>query len=106
MCVAQQDYNVGIKQEIVMAKSNEPEIEIKARVKGAENWKEWHKSQKVSSSHTTNGALYFVGFVGSIVYWMQAAVGFGAVITAIFKSLVWPAYIVYKLLESFYGIVG
>lgn len=89
-----------------MAKSNEPEIEIKARVKGADDWKQWHKSQKINSNRGTNGALYCVGFIGSIVYWLQAAIGFGAVVTALLKSLVWPAYIVYKLLESFYGIVS
>jgi len=88
------------------AKSDEPQIEIKARVKGADNWKEWNKNKKMNSSHGTSGALYFVGFIGSVVYWMQAAVGFGAVVTALLKSLVWPAYVVYKLLESFYGVVS
>lgn len=89
-----------------MKKSDEPEIEIKARVKGTENWKQWSKSQKMNSKPGSNGTLYFVGFLGSIIYWVQAAVGFGAIITAFLKSLVWPAYIVYKLLESFYGIVS
>lgn len=87
-------------------KSDDPEIEIEARVKGAEDWKEWHSNKKqATANHGTSGALYFVGFVGSLVYWMQAAVGFGAVVTGILKSLVWPAYIVYKLLETFYGVV-
>ena len=53
----------------------------------------------------TSSALYGVGFIGSTVYWMQAATGFGAVITGILKSMVWPAYVVYKLLEMFYGVV-
>ena len=72
-------------------------------------FKKWDKSnknnKKVSSTHGTAGSLYFVGFIGSLIYWLQAAVGFGAVITAFLKSLVWPAYIIYKLLESFYGVV-
>lgn len=51
------------------------------------------------------GALYFVGFIGALVYFMQAADGFGAVITGFLKAMVWPAYVVYKLLESFYGVV-
>ncbi len=90
------------------SKDKEPEIEIKARMKGTEEWKEWSKEwkkNKPNSQHGTAGALYFVGFIGSMVYWMQAAVGFGAVVTGFLKSLVWPAYIVYKLLESFYGVV-
>lgn len=87
------------------SKSNEPEIEIKARMSNYENWKEWNKTKKMNSNHGTSGALYFVGFVGALVYWMQAAAGFGAIITGFLKALVWPAYIVYKLLESFYGVV-
>jgi hypothetical protein len=88
-------------------KSNDPKIEIKASMTGAEDWKDWCKSnnKKVNTTHGTSGALYFVGFIGSLVYWMQAAVGFGAVVTGFLKSMVWPAYVVYKLLESFYGIV-
>lgn len=88
-----------------MAKSKDPEIEIKARVNGAKEWKEWHKSKKVNKTNDAFGMLYFVGFIGAVVYWMQAAIGFGAVVTGILKAAVWPAYIVYKLLESFYGTV-
>lgn len=90
--------------------SQEPELEIKAKLTGADDWKEWckdkEKHKKVNTTHGTSGALYFVGFIGSLVYWMQAAIGFGAVVTGFLKSLVWPAYIVYKLLESFYGVVN
>ena len=61
---------------------------------------------KSGASHGGNGALYFFGWVGSLIYFMQAAVGFGAVVTGFLKSLVWPAYVVYKLLEQFYGVVN
>ncbi len=88
-----------------MAKSKEPEIEIKAKLSGADDWKEWCKenNKKSSAAHGTSGALYFVGFIGALVYWIQTAVGFGAVVTGFLKACVWPAYVVYKLLESFYG---
>ncbi len=52
------------------------------------------------------GALYFVGFIGALVYFMQAASGFSSVITGFLKAMVWPAYVVYNLLESFYGVVN
>ncbi len=67
----------------------------------------WDKKSKKNnaSTHSSGGALYFVGFVGALVYWMQAAVGFGAVLTGFLKALAWPAYVVYKLLENFYGVV-
>lgn len=92
-----------------MAKKHDPELEIKAKLSGTEDWKEWCKGKNKNSNastHGTSGALYFVGFIGSMVYWMQAATGFGAVVTGFLKSLVWPAYVVYNLLESFYGIVN
>lgn len=89
-----------------MAKS-EPKLEIKAKLSGADDWKEWCKNKAKGSSSNSGmgGAVYGLGFVGSLVYWMQAAVGFGAVVTGILKAIVWPAYIVYKLLENFYGVV-
>lgn len=51
----------------------------------------------------SNGAVYGLGFIGALIYFMQAASSFNTVITGFLKALVWPAYIVYKLLESFYG---
>jgi hypothetical protein len=88
-------------------KKSEPELKLNAKLSGVDDWKEWCKEKSSSSSanHGTSGALYFVGFIGALVYWMQAAVGFGAVVTGFLKALVWPAYIVYKLLEQFYGVV-
>ena len=86
----------------------EPELEINAKLKGVDDVKNWNwdsKNKKVDSTHGSAGALYFVGFIGALVYWLQAAVGFGAVVTGVLKALVWPAYIVYKLLENFYGVV-
>lgn len=59
-----------------------------------------------NKSTSNSGALYCMGVVGALVYNMQAAVGFGAVITGILKSFIWPATIVYKFLEQFYGTVS
>lgn len=91
-------------------KRKEPEIEINAKIKDGEEWRQWSKSWKdkdydKKSYHGTAGALYFVGFVGSLVYWWQAATNFGAFVTGFLKSCVWPAYIVYNLLVQFYGKV-
>lgn len=93
-------------------KTEDPELEITAKISGSDKIKEWSSQDKTkkdkSSSNSEGGGsmLYFIGFIGSLVYWMQAAVGFGAVVTGFLKALVWPAYIVYKLLESFYGVVN
>ena len=75
-----------------MAKSKDPEVVINAKFTGSDNWEEWCKTQNKKSyaTHGTSGSLYFVGFIGSLVYWWQAATNFGAVITVFRKSLVWP----------------
>lgn len=90
-------------------KEKEPELEVHAKLKNAGNVKDWKKNfksdKKSGSSEGGGSAIYFVGFVGALVYWMQAADGFGAVLTGILKALVWPAYVIYKLLENFYGVV-
>lgn len=92
---------------MVKGKSKDPKVEINANF-NAKDVKEWCKNNnnKRDSSNDAMGAGYFIGFVGAMVYWMQAAIGFGAVVTGFLKALAWPAYIVYKLLESFYGIVS
>jgi hypothetical protein len=38
-----------------------------------------------------------LGFIGALVYFMQQANGFGAVVTGILKAFVWPAFLVHKL---------
>lgn len=92
-----------------MAKNEdgEPELQINARVKNSGKWKEWNKNKKTNGGRSGGGGvIYCLGLVGSIVYWTQAAADFGAVVTGILKSLAWPAYVVYKLLENFYGIAN
>lgn len=93
----------------------EPELEVSAKLKNVDekdvkewskNFKKGKKDKKSGRSEGGGSMLYFVGFVGSLVYWVQAAEGFGAVVTSLLKSLIWPAYVVYKLLESFYGVVN
>lgn len=50
------------------------------------------------------GMVYIFGLFGALIYFILAADGFWEVIVGILQSIVWPAIIVYKLLESFYGI--
>ena len=45
------------------------------------------------------GAIYGMGFLGALVYFMQHATGFWAVILGIFKAIFWPGMILYKVLE-------
>lgn len=44
-------------------------------------------------------AVYGLGFIGALVYFIQHASTFGQGLLGLLKALVWPALIVYKLLE-------
>ncbi len=52
----------------------------------------------MKTSHGTGGALYFVGFVGAIVYFLQHATTFWLGVLGVIKALFWPAFLVYSLL--------
>lgn len=52
------------------------------------------------SSHHCNcgGAVYFLGFIGSAIYYIQTATGFWNGVVGVLKALVWPAILTYKFL--------
>lgn len=45
------------------------------------------------------GQVYGLGFIGAAVYFIQHAATFRIGALGLLKALVWPALIVYKLLE-------
>jgi hypothetical protein len=45
----------------------------------------------------SGGAVYFLGLIGALIYFLNQATNFGSDITGILKSLVWPAYLIYHL---------
>ena len=47
----------------------------------------------------TGDAVYGLGLIGALVYYMQQADGFWPVVVGILKSLVWPAFLIYQLLK-------
>ncbi|HOB90167.1 MAG TPA: hypothetical protein PLN18_01910 [Candidatus Colwellbacteria bacterium] len=44
-------------------------------------------------------AVYGLGFIGALVYYMGHAASFQTVILGILKAFVWPAFFVYKAIE-------
>ena len=44
------------------------------------------------------GGIYFLGFIGAVIYYIQQADGFWQGVLGVLKALVWPAFLVYKLL--------
>jgi hypothetical protein len=45
------------------------------------------------------GGIYGLGFIGAAVYYLQHAATFWLGILGFLKAIVWPAMLVYKLLE-------
>lgn len=61
--------------------------------------KKGNKSVKVINKGGACGGFYFLTFVGSAVYWAQASTGFGEFIVALLKAMVWPAFVMHRVLE-------
>lgn len=48
-------------------------------------------------------AVYWLGLIGALVYYIRSADGFWLVVLGILKALVWPAFVVYDLLKFLAG---
>lgn len=59
------------------------------------------KKQTWKSSPQTNtgGFIWFLGFVGAFIYYVEQVDNFAAGIVAFLKAIVWPAFLVYKSLS-------
>ena len=49
--------------------------------------------------HGTGSAVYGLGFIGAIVYYISNASGFWVGVLGVLKALVWPAFLVFELLK-------
>ena len=56
-------------------------------------------SVKIINQHGPMGFVMFVAFIGAVVYFVQQSSGFWGFIGAIFQAMVWPAYVVYHVLQ-------
>ena len=67
-----------------------------------EEMKEEIKNKKsMNKSNGASGAVYGLGFIGALVYFIQHAANFSQGILGFFKTMVWPALLIYKFLEFF-----
>ncbi|MFA5927239.1 MAG: hypothetical protein WCT32_04090 [Patescibacteria group bacterium] len=46
-----------------------------------------------------NSAVYGLGFIGALVYYISTATSFGMGVLGVLKAIVWPAILVYQALE-------
>lgn len=46
------------------------------------------------------GAVYGLGFIGAVVYYISYAPSFWMGVLGVLKAIVWPAFLVFELLKS------
>lgn len=52
-----------------------------------------------SNCGAAGGGIYGLAFIGALIYYMQHVTTFWQGVLGFIKALVWPAILVYKLLE-------
>ncbi len=58
-----------------------------------------HPSHKVVYRQSGGDAVYGIGVIGALVYYLSHATDFKSGALGVFKALFWPAYMVYKVIE-------
>jgi hypothetical protein len=57
------------------------------------------QKKKKWGGHGASNAVYGLGLIGALTYFIQHATTFWEGLLGFFKALVWPAILIYKLLE-------
>jgi hypothetical protein len=52
------------------------------------------------SSCSSSGAIYGLGIFGALFYFLQGANTFTLIVVGIFKSIFWPAFVLFKILTN------
>jgi hypothetical protein len=55
--------------------------------------------KKSMNNNMTSGGIYGLAFIGAAFYFIQHAASFWEGVLGFLKALVWPAVLMYKLLE-------
>lgn len=51
-------------------------------------------------SHATGGAIYGLGFLGAVIYYISHAETFWIGVLGFLKALFWPAFLIYHALDK------
>jgi hypothetical protein len=63
------------------------------------DWFKHHKDNCNCHHHCGGcGGIYFFGFIGAVVYYLQQSTTFWQGVLGILKAIVWPAFLVFKML--------
>lgn len=58
------------------------------------------KTVKVINQHGPSGFVFFMAYIGAVVYFVQNSSGFFGFVWAFFKAIVWPALLVHHGLQA------
>ncbi|MBP6575027.1 MAG: hypothetical protein KA230_11290 [Flavobacteriales bacterium] len=56
--------------------------------------------KKEIQQHAPSSAVYGLGFIGALIYYISHATGFWVGVVGFLKALVWPAFLVYEALRT------
>lgn len=57
------------------------------------------KSKKGFCGDGSGGAMYGLGFLGAVIYYISTATSFWGGVLGILKSFVWPAFLVFEVMK-------
>lgn len=57
----------------------------------------WQDCRKMGGNDS-GGCIYVLGFIGSLIYYLSTATGFWNGVLGVLKAIVWPVFIVMKIL--------
>ncbi len=57
-------------------------------------------SNRCSTRTGCGGAVYGLGFIGSVIYYISTANSFWLGVLGVLKSVVWPAFLVFEMMKS------
>lgn len=59
--------------------------------------------KKRSSAAAGGGAVYGLGMIGALVYYISAAESFWMGLWGVFQAIFWPGFLVYDVLAALHG---
>lgn len=57
------------------------------------------RTRVINNYHHSSSAIYGLGFIGALIYYLSNSTSFWLGFIGFLKSLVWPAFLVYELLK-------
>jgi len=62
-----------------------------------------NKKEKVKCNNYScagcGGAVYGLGFIGAVVYYISTTTGFWIGVLGVLKAIVWPVFLIYNLMK-------